>query len=125
MYQARILFLLVAAVLLQSFGKAMILFEFTLHADYIAKVLCINRFVPESSCNGQCILMQRMEAEKQKDKSGQGISEKYEVAELQIVYALNPLVPIQHYVFAAFSPADYTFKMLSNLWRPPQQDALV
>jgi hypothetical protein len=38
--------------------------DYIVNFDYIAKVLCIKKEVPESSCNGKCYLMQQVEENK-------------------------------------------------------------
>lgn len=34
--------------------------DFKIHQDFIAKVLCINKDVPESTCNGTCHLKKHL-----------------------------------------------------------------
>ncbi len=41
--------------------KLSITIDFFVHQDYIATNLCENREKPELNCNGQCILMQKLQ----------------------------------------------------------------
>ncbi|MBO9150644.1 hypothetical protein ACFOTA_00370 [Chitinophaga sp. GCM10012297] len=68
-----------AGLMLQTFGKGLVLAEFMLNQDYIARVLCINKAKPKLACNGQCQLMKKMEQETKKEQSGNAVKDKYEV----------------------------------------------
>lgn len=37
--------------------------DYSLHKEYIQKVLCINKSRPELHCNGKCVLAQRIQKE--------------------------------------------------------------
>lgn len=63
---------LVAAMMLSSVAKTVVLADYLLNKDYIAKVLCINRNKPEMHCNGKCHLAK--ELKKQEEPSGKGES---------------------------------------------------
>jgi hypothetical protein len=54
----------------QSFSKWLIVAEFRLNQDYIAKNLCINRNKPKMHCNGKCQLMKKLAAEEEQNTSG-------------------------------------------------------
>jgi hypothetical protein len=60
--------LLLAGLLSQMFSKALIVAEFELNRDYIAKNLCVNRNKPKMHCNGRCHLMKKMKQEDSKDQ---------------------------------------------------------
>jgi len=60
--------LILLSILLQSFSKVWIAFSFKINQDYIARELCINRDNPDLQCNGNCVLMQRLKADEEKDK---------------------------------------------------------
>ncbi len=47
-------------MLIKSLLMPIVYIDFKLNQDYIATVLCINRDKPEMQCNGQCVLMQKM-----------------------------------------------------------------
>jgi hypothetical protein len=83
-------------LMLQTFGKGLVLAEFFLNQDYIAKVLCINRAKPQLACNGQCQLMKKMKQETQKEQTGNAVKDKYEViiSEVAADFIFNPAVTI-------------------------------
>ncbi len=70
---------ILGGLLLQSFSKGLLLAEFAMNQEYISHVLCVNKAKPKLNCNGHCLLMKKMNAESKKDKSGQSVSEKYEI----------------------------------------------
>ena len=56
------LFLLLA-FLASTFSKAVIVADFYVHQDYIAKNLCENRDQPMKHCCGRCLLRKRLARE--------------------------------------------------------------
>ncbi|MDZ7608636.1 MAG: hypothetical protein U5K79_24305 [Cyclobacteriaceae bacterium] len=57
----RLLALVLSALMVfQSFEKVSVLIYYQTYKDYIAANLCVNRFNPESTCNGQCYLMKKL-----------------------------------------------------------------
>ena len=62
-------------LLLQTFSKWIVLVNYTVNRDYIAKTLCENRDKPKLNCNGKCQLMKNMAAEEdQNNKTSSGSS---------------------------------------------------
>jgi hypothetical protein len=60
--------LIILSILLQSFSKVWIAFSFKINQDYIARELCINRDNPDLHCNGNCVLMQRLKNNEEKEQ---------------------------------------------------------
>ena len=60
---------LLLAFMAQTFDKAVIYAEFTINRDYIARVLCINKEKPQSTCKGTCQLKKKIEEKTKKDQS--------------------------------------------------------
>lgn len=54
---------MLAAVLNQTFSTVGTLVAFQMNRQYITEMLCINRDKPDLHCDGQCVLMQRIENE--------------------------------------------------------------
>jgi hypothetical protein len=54
----------------QTFSKWLIVAEFRLNQDFIAKNLCINRSKPKLHCNGKCQLMKKLAAEEEQSTMG-------------------------------------------------------
>lgn len=72
-----ILFLLIASLLVSSAAKTVLLADYLLNYDYIAKVLCINKDKPEMHCNGKCHLakqLQQQDEQEQKSPSKSGVT---------------------------------------------------
>src|SRR5262249_35709438 len=53
----------ITLIIIQSFSKWIIIAEFNIYRNYIAKRLCENRYRPQMHCNGKCVLMKKMAAE--------------------------------------------------------------
>lgn len=79
-------------ILLQSFSKVWIVFSFKINQNYIAKVLCINRDRPERHCNGQCVLMQRIKADEERDKKQ---VQEILKSQQEVIYSFDPIMPIE------------------------------
>jgi hypothetical protein len=50
-------------IMTQAFSKWIVITEFNMYRNYIAKNLCENRYRPQLHCNGKCVLMKKMAAE--------------------------------------------------------------
>lgn len=68
MFRFLTIWLLTAAVFLQSFTPLIILVDFKIHQDFIAEVLCINRDQPELQCNGQCHLQDKLSEQQEQEQ---------------------------------------------------------
>jgi hypothetical protein len=56
-------FILFICLLVQVFNKWLIVFDYRLNKDFIAKNLCENKAKPKMHCNGKCQLMKKLAAE--------------------------------------------------------------
>jgi len=54
--------------LCQLSGRYIVMLDFYVNQDYIAKNLCVNRNKPEMHCNGKCHLTKKMNEEDRKDQ---------------------------------------------------------
>src|SRR6188768_3660050 len=62
-------------LLLQTFSKWVMVIDYAINREYIAKTLCENRNKPKLNCNGKCQLMKKMAAEEdQNNKTSSGNS---------------------------------------------------
>ena len=58
---------------MQTFSKWLLVAEYAINKDYIAKNLCENRSKPKLHCNGKCQLAKKLAAEEeQSSKSSSG-----------------------------------------------------
>ena len=62
-----VVILLLVSLLAQSFNKLLVVINFQLNRDYIAKNLCENRDKPMMHCNGKCHMMKMLKQEEKKD----------------------------------------------------------
>lgn len=60
----------------QVFSKLNIITAFYLNQDYIAKVLCIEKEVPDNECQGHCQLKKRLKEEEEKSPATNEKSEQ-------------------------------------------------
>lgn len=109
--------------MIQSTSQLWITASFFLNRDYIARVLCINKDIPDSGCNGACQLKKEIEKDKEKqDKSG--IDNK--VKEILVYYPstlpTTSLVaiewsekPYNNIYFTSFLPEGF----IHNIFHPP------
>lgn len=63
-----LLLIAIPALLLQSFGRTVILINFKINQAYIAYNLCENRDKPEVNCAGNCQLSEKMNQADEKEK---------------------------------------------------------
>src|ERR1700754_2917517 len=59
--------LLFAAFTIQSFSKVFLVLNFYANNAAYARQ-CVNKFVPKMNCNGQCLLMKKIQAEENKEQ---------------------------------------------------------
>jgi hypothetical protein len=59
--------ILILLILSQTFSKWMLIADYSINRDYIAKNLCENKSRPALRCNGKCQLMKKMAAEENAD----------------------------------------------------------
>jgi hypothetical protein len=61
--------ILILLVMVQSFTSWMIVAEYIINKEYIAKNLCINKEKPKLHCNGKCQLMKKLVKEENQSSS--------------------------------------------------------
>lgn len=105
--------------------KLDIVIDFKLHQDFIAKVLCINKDVPETTCKGKCYLSQQIK-EIEDHQSQNAPNNKTEKLEISFYI-------VENYRFKFSNPLDYsklsnnfffeqihTSGVISNIFHPPR-----
>ncbi len=110
-------------VLFQSMSKLVVIINFNIHRDYIAKNLCENRDKPKMCCKGKCQLRKQLnntENENTKNKTSNRFSfDDYvcsEVKQLQI----TPVPEIIIKNKTALLSQEYSFDPLLSVFHPPQ-----
>ena len=115
-------FLLVSVFLLQTFNSSIILTDYQINKDYIAKVLCVNKSKPKMHCNGKCHL--KNELNKAEKKSP--VNRLNEKNEIQLFVSFYPTINLFNSVLLIANNlrSDYTFhlsdKHLASIFHPPQ-----
>ena len=61
--------LLMILLLTQTFCKWVIVIEYNINRDFVAKNLCINKIKPKLQCNGKCQMMKRLAEEEKQNSS--------------------------------------------------------
>ncbi|WP_066404272.1 hypothetical protein [Flavisolibacter tropicus] len=62
--------ILILLLLAQTFSQWLIVLDYQINKDYIARVLCENKNRPKLKCNGKCQMMKKLaEEEKQQQSS--------------------------------------------------------
>lgn len=82
--------LILLVVLLQNFSKIIIIADFQLHRDYIAKHLCIKKDTVDNCCKGKCYLQKQLNEEDKKEQAPQRKNIK-EVNEFQLFFQQRTL----------------------------------
>lgn len=71
------------AVVITTFSKSIILFNFYLNQRYIIEQYCVNKDKPLMHCNGHCYLQKQMQREQQQEQALADAFGKNEVAVCQ------------------------------------------
>ncbi|MEJ8757230.1 hypothetical protein WG947_09505 [Pontibacter sp. H259] len=74
-----ILIVLLGVMLLQTFGKVLVLVDYQANKEYIMEFLCINRDKPQLNCKGKCQLTKKLKAQHDTDKQANERGQKQEV----------------------------------------------
>ncbi len=116
--------LIVIVFLMPSISRLCIMVDFNIHRDYIARVLCINKDKPQSSCNGKCHLKKQLKkvsesSEEDKPKIFKEVSAlNLLMPECNLVLKCNALVRTKQKL-NFISPFKISF-FAHRFFRPPQ-----
>ena len=61
--------ILIILIMTQIFSKWIMIAEYNINRNYIARVLCENRNRPKLHCNGKCMLMKKMAEEEDRSST--------------------------------------------------------
>lgn len=108
-----------------QFSTLSIFLNFKINQDFIAKVLCINKDKPKSTCNGKCYLSKQLKEQEQQDekqvpKHRNGRVEVLFCDNFQISYNISRSVFLEkkvplpnHFIFS-------TQEFIDDVFHPPQ-----
>src|SRR5262249_13068874 len=107
----------------QTFSKSLIVLNFKLNQQKIAKTLCVNRFKPKSCCHGTCYLNKQLDKDEKSQNTpiNNGSGFKFEVllysekkAETQYFAWNQPMIHTAAYL----DPISQ--KAIASIFHPPQ-----
>ncbi|PMB40138.1 hypothetical protein CEN47_03890 [Fischerella thermalis CCMEE 5319] len=116
---------MILALMVPNLSKIGILIDFKINQDFIAKVLCINREKPMSTCNGKCYLSEQLKkVEEQEEK--QAPTNKKERLEVVYYFATSSYVyPL--YINSSVSKLNpawvvefFTSTYIATIFHPPK-----
>ena len=115
--------ILMILILAQSFGKWVIVLDYTINKEYIAQNLCENRSKPKLHCNGKCQLAKKLAEEEKQNSSntnGQGKLKFEEVlfTQFNTEYIIAPLFESATTYHSFYIISDST-PALSSIFHPP------
>ncbi len=92
--------LLCLILLLQPVNNLLIVFSYVVNKEFIATVLCIDRDVPESDCEGSCQVTEQFKEQEKKETGREGtLSNKSDIS-LYLPSAIeNPYPPTEKFKF--------------------------
>ncbi|MCH3881246.1 MULTISPECIES: hypothetical protein [Tenacibaculum] len=94
--------------------------EYALNYSYIAKVLCINKDVPEMECNGKCYLMKKLENQQEEDRKALRVSmEEYPVGFVILLQIKEHSSFLFQTKEKHLTPKNYSFLYTSSVFHPP------
>jgi hypothetical protein len=97
--------LLITLLLTQTFSKWVLVIEYNLNRDFIAKNLCINKTLPKLNCKGKCQVMKRL-AQEQNQNSSNKTSNPSKVNIPEQVYSNDidkPTIPALRYATTIYN----------------------
>lgn len=114
--------LLALAMLLQSLSALWVTVGFYVNRDFIAKNQCENRFIPNSPCQGQCVLMKKLKEQQEKEQQQPDIKLKEVVLFSQATeHASSEALPgVESIVqYGPHGDPHYLFQMDHAIFHPP------
>ena len=83
---------MIVTIAIQTFSKWIVVLEYEINKDYIAKNLCVNRAMPARCCKGKCFLQKKL-AEEDGQQQSSGKSAQREDGQVQ--FFLNKISKIE------------------------------
>jgi hypothetical protein len=116
--------ILMMLVLAQAFSKWLLVAEYKVNRDFIAKTLCENKTRPKLHCNGKCQMMKKLaEEEKQNSTNNTNNSSKLNTNEVLFYDQINkPTLPLLSYIVRSYNGEPFLFKPSSpgtSVFHPP------
>ena len=115
--------LLMILVLTQTFSKWVVIIEYNMNRNFIAKNLCINKAKPKFHCNGKCQMMKRLAREEKNDSPNNSNLPKITVQEQVFTEKINKLTFASlNYIIVSYNEHPAILKYdspVSSIFHPP------
>lgn len=120
-----LVFILILLLSVQTFSKWLILLEYRVNQDYIAKVLCENKSKPELKCKGKCQLMKQLDAAEKEAGNKESNAAKIQFADVLFTTDTNtgklePIACSAPEACTRYLVRDYTAPA-TGIFHPPLQ----
>lgn len=83
--------LLIVTIAIHTFSKWIVILEYEINKDYIARNLCINRAKPSCCCKGKCFLQKKLAADEDQQ---QPVGKSAHPEDTQVELFLHKLIQI-------------------------------
>lgn len=110
------------AMLSQSLAALWVTMGFYTNRKFIAKNQCENRFIPNSPCQGQCVLMKKLKEQQEKEQQQPDLKVKEIVLFSQVAESLNTAEHAGFECLVRYYPQPephYSFRMEHTIFHPP------
>jgi len=114
--------ILAFAMLSQSLSVVLVTAGFYANRDFIAKNQCENRFIPDSPCKGQCVLMKKLKDQQEKEQQQPELKLKEIILFSQVSENVDAGVRTGFDHIVRYHPqpeAHYLFQMAQTIFHPP------
>jgi hypothetical protein len=113
--------LLIISVLTFQFSELLVYVSFKINQDYIAKNLCIEKDVADSTCKGCCHLKKKVnEQQKRKDRLPLNESEKQNINFYAHVSNLSVALNGEQVEYSVKNQSEYFQIFCSEIFHPPK-----
>lgn len=108
-------------MLVQSNMTLLIGASFYINQDYIAKNLCEQRMYANNVCHGQCVLMKKIRAAKEKEQDSLKVNLQESYVFLNQAFDLSTPAPslVKDMDFSEFRSNLFSRNIFNSLFRPP------
>lgn len=114
---------MVLLVLFQAFSKWVIMAEYTINQEYIAKNLCENKARPRLHCNGKCQLMKKLAEEEKQNSSNSNTGSNVKMSDILFTHEIQTLcitnLPEEKTMFNSELILSKSSAHLSSIFHPP------
>ena len=110
------------ALLLPFLTKGWIWIDFKMNQDYIAKVLCENKDIPQTTCNGKCYLKKQLKKEEKKEPTPLPTTKRevVEIIGIETYPSIHITIQLNQHLTSSYDENLYSFMFMDVVWHPPK-----